>query len=612
MTTSSRLREFPEVWCLDTEFRSQSGEPNEPVCLCALELHTGRRVELFFDRAHDNTFQYEGALLVGYNLAAEWKTFLSLGWRLPDDMIDLHFEYLNLINGVWQGSMLLKNLGSSLGHAMAKFGLDFISHLDKQEERDYILSRSSYPPEGRRRILDYCWTDVNGTASLLDAMLPDLDIEQALVRGAYSKAVAWMEHNGLPISPLYSQIAEGREDLRRKIACQVESVHQYGVFEFEEGSPVFKQRNFEELIERSGLGDVWPLTPTGQYSTDDSEVLEPMTKLHPYLQPLRQAKKSLRSLNLFEVPIGADGRNRAYVRPFGTVTGRNSPRTSEFILNRPHWVRNLIAPASGRALVYADIVAAEMGIAGDASGDPELIRVYNSGLDPYLEFAKSAGALPPDVVRDKVNDPETERVRSIYKVADLAIKYGIGGQKLAANLGSQLWEADRIIASHKRTYATYWAWADAQVEQAYRDGKISTAFGWTMAVDRNTRRNTVLNFPQQAACAELLRLTLALAVERGLGPMLCAPHHDAFYLECEEGEADQVEAELQSCFRDAVGVVLWGRVHLRLESGVVRYPEHYCDEDGAEIWKIVEGHFEARAQDREPRFSPTISEEILV
>lgn len=153
------------------------------------------------------------------------------------------------------------------------------------------------------------------------------------------------------------------------------------------------------------------------------------------------------------------------------------------------------------------------------------------------------------------------------------------------------------------------------VENGFDDRRItsiSTAFGWTMAVDQNTRWNTVLNFPQQATCAELLRLTLVLAVERGLGPMLCAPHHDAFYLECEEAEADEVEAELESCFRDAVGVVLSGRVHLRLESGVVRYPDHYWDEDGVEIWKIVEGYLEAGARDREQGSSPAISGEILV
>lgn len=108
-----------------------------------------------------------------------------------------------------------------------------------------------------------------------------------------------------------------------------------------------------------------------------------------------------------------------------------------------------------------------------------------------------------------------------------------------------------------------------------------------MAVNRDTRRNTVLNFPQQAACAEIMRLTLILAVEGGLGPTLCAPHHDAFYLECHEGEVERVSAALNSCFREAVGVVLSGRVHLRLDSGIVRYPDHYHDEDGAEIWGIV-------------------------
>ena len=107
----------------------------------------------------------------------------------------------------------------------------------------------------------------------------------------------------------------------------------------------------------------------------------------------------------------------------------------------------------------------------------------------------------------------------------------------------------------------------------------------------------MLNFPQQATCAELLRLTLIFGVERGLGPMLCAPHHDAFYLECEEGQADEVAALLQTCFQDAARVVLSGRVNLRLECGIVRYPDHYWDEDGKEIWQIVERHLEAQARD---------------
>jgi DNA polymerase-1 len=590
MTTSSSFSLFNSVWVIDTEFRSPSGERNEPVCLCALELRTGRRLELFFDQPHDNPFDYADSLFVCYNAAAEWETFITLGWGLPTNIVDLYFEYLNRINGVWFGNICLRKTGSGLADAMDEYGLDGMSHEKKDEARDYILSHSSYPPEGQRRILDYCWTDVDGTAQLFKKMLDDLDLGQALLRGAYSKPVAWMESNGLPVSPVYRQVEEHRAILALQIAREVEATHHYGVYQIVgkiNPRPVFKRKGFEALVHRMGLAEVWPLTAKGHFSTNDDKVFRQRVKLFPELSALRQARKSLKSLNLFGARIGSDNRNRASIWPFGTVTGRNSPKTSEFILNRPHWVRNLIAPIQGRALVYADIVAAEVGIAADASGDPEMIRIYNSKLDPYLEFAKSAGALSPDAVRDKLNRPDIEQVRNLYKVADLAIKYGIGAATLASNLGLPLWQADRIIASHKQTYATYWAWAEAQIEQAYRVGYISTAFGWTMAVERSTNRNTVLNFPQQAACAELLRLTFALSEERGLGPYLCAPHHDAFYLECADDDANRVSMELESCFHDSADVVLSGRVQLRLDTHILRYPDHYQDEDGQEIWNIV-------------------------
>ena len=482
--------------------------------------------------------------------------------------------------------------------ALAEFGEDSLTHEEKSEERKYVMDWGIAPPPGvvaeahQRRILDYCWTDVDGTKRLLARMLGDIDHEQALLRGEYSKAVAWPEHNGLPIDPLYHEIQQHRSELQVHIAREVEAKHGYGVFSIEgkkNPKAVFKQKNFEQLVERLGYGEVWPTTPSGlHYSTDDDEAFGPMCKLHPELEPLRQARKSVKVLGLAGTVLGKDNRNRATLWPFGTVSGRNNPKARQFILSRPHWVRNLIAPREGRAVVHADIIAAEAGIAADLSGDPELIRIYRSGADQYLEFAKSAGAVPRDAVRDKGN-AELESVRDLYKVALLGIQYGIGGRKLALNLGVPLWKAERIIAAHRRTYAAYWAWAEAQIERAYREGCISTDFGWTMAVTPDTPRNTVLNFPQQAGCAEILRLACVLAVERGLGAALCAPHHDAVYLEGGEAEAPRIAVELEGCFRDASAAVLTGRVQLRLETGIIRHPDHYRDDDGKEIWEMVVG-----------------------
>ncbi len=592
MSMNNFLDDYRRVWVLDTEFRTAPGERNCPVCLCARDLHTGEEVEVFFDSHRENPFDYEAALFAGFNTPAEWKTFLALGWDLPLNILDLHFEYLRLINGVWCNGINLRSFGTGLLDAMTEFNLDAMSCAEKAEERDYILTHSSYPPEGQRRILDYCWRDVDGTGLLLGAMLPMIDEpEQALLRGAYSRAVAWMEHNGLPIDPQYKDIEGRRVELQLAVVREIEDEYGYGVYRVvgrNNPRPVFSQKGFDALVEREGLLATWPKkTERGHYSTDDDKAFKPMAKLHPKLEPLRQLRKTVRGLTLVSNAIGADGRNRASVWPFGTVTGRNSPRARESILNRPRWVRNLIAPPHGRAVIGFDIEAAETAIAADLSGDPEFLRIYNSGADQYIEFAISSGILPPGTKRDP-DDLKLEAVRDLYKVAALAIQYGVATPTLAVNLGIPYWQADRIIANHKRAYATYWAWAEAQITKAYADGFISTAFGWTMAVDKYTPPNRLLNFPQQATCAELLRLTCVLVEERGMGHMLCAPHHDALYIECPDRDVDAVRKRVTDCFLDAADAVLSERVRLRVKPHVVVHLDCYADEKGASIWKVVQ------------------------
>ena len=183
MTNS--LNNYRSVWVIDTEFQQPDGEPNIPVCLCAQELHSGRRLELFFDQHQENPFDHENSLFVCYNASAEWKTFIALGWGLPPNVLDLYFDYLNRINGVWRGGQCLRKVGSGLVDALATFGEDALSHEEKETERDYIIHCGINPPDiprqsHQRRILDYCWTDVDGTKKLLPRMLPDIDMDQAL------------------------------------------------------------------------------------------------------------------------------------------------------------------------------------------------------------------------------------------------------------------------------------------------------------------------------------------------------------------------------------------------------------------------------------------------
>ncbi len=95
---TNNLDSYRSVWVIDTEFQQPDGEPNTPVCLCAEELHSGCRLEFFFDQTHENPFDYQNSLFVCYTASAEWKTFIALGWELPPNVLDLSFEFLNLIN----------------------------------------------------------------------------------------------------------------------------------------------------------------------------------------------------------------------------------------------------------------------------------------------------------------------------------------------------------------------------------------------------------------------------------------------------------------------------------------------------------------------------------
>lgn len=86
-------------------------------------------------------------------------------------------------------------------------------------------------------------------------------------------------------------------------------------------------------------------------------------------------------------------------------------------------------------------------------------------------------------------------------------------------------------------------------------------------------------------------------VEAGLGPYMCAPLHDAVYLECPIEEAKQVEATAAECFRVAGNNIADDGVTLRTEPEVTYYPERYISKgdkkakaNGIEtIWDIVEG-----------------------
>ena len=163
MDLSELQDRFPAgVWLLDTEYATPSGDFVIPVCVVAREFFSGRRIRQFFEpnEKHDNPFPLgPDALYVAYAAQAEWGCFLSLGWQLPINVVDLYPEFRNEISGrtppVGRDSYDTRLIG-----AMAYYGLDSISAAEKKHMQERIARGFPFTAQERTAVLDYCESDV--------------------------------------------------------------------------------------------------------------------------------------------------------------------------------------------------------------------------------------------------------------------------------------------------------------------------------------------------------------------------------------------------------------------------------------------------------------------
>jgi DNA polymerase I-like protein with 3'-5' exonuclease and polymerase domains len=266
------------------------------------------------------------------------------------------------------------------------------------------------------------------------------------------------------------------------------------------------------------------------------------------------------------------------VRPFGTKTGRNAPSGTKYLFGPAKWIRSFITPPPGRALVHRDYSQQEAVIAGQLSGDPELLAACESG-DVYLGVAKRLGFAPPDAT-----DATHPDVRRAFKVVVLGIQYGLGARTLSERLGISLYEAGEMLARLKARYRVFEEFAARVGDYAGLNLELSTCFGWTMKCQSGTRPRTIRNFPIQATAAEILHVACVLAERRGIE--VIAPVHDAIMAECALSDVDDVAKALDRCMRDAAAVVLQG-YELCTDQQIIKPGGYFYDKRGDKMFQTV-------------------------
>ena len=570
-----KLTDFQEIWLVDFEFRAPDGERPEVRCMVAREYHTGKTHRAWADKLHrmrEPPFRTdEDALFVAYFASAELSCFRQLGWAMPKRILDLYVEFRKATNGLYPPS------GNSLLGALVYYDQPGIESLEKETLRQLAMREgpsSAYTTEERESLIDYCESDVLALARLLPCMGPTLDLPRATLRGRYMAAVSAMEHTGTPIDTATLGVLKTRwHDIQEALIEEIN--REYDVFD----GRVFKYDKFANWLERSGLP--WPRLDSGQLAMDD-DTFKQMARRFKEVAPLRELRHSLGEMRLFkDLAVGSDGRNRCLLGPFRSRTGRNQPSNAKFIFGPSAWLRGLIKPEPGKALAYVDWARQEFGIAGVLSGDSNMVEAYQSG-DPYLTFAKQAGAVPPDATEDTHPDE-----RAQFKVCALAVQYGMGSRGLAQQLDTQESKAKHLIRLHQDTYPKFWRWSTAAVDHAMAKGWVQTVYGWRIHVDLESNPRSLGNFPVQANGAEMMRLGCCRATEAGID--VNCPVHDALMV---EGPADDIESvvdQTQSHMRAASRLVLDG-FELQSDVKLVCYPQRYVDKKrGLKMWNTVMG-----------------------
>ena len=445
-----------------------------------------------------------------------------------------------------------------------------INTVEKESMRELAMRDGPWDPSEQESLLDYCESDVVALARLLPKMEATIDLPRALQRGRYMKAAARIEFTGVPIdTATLNSLKLHWEQIQDRLVAKVD--RDFGVYD----GRTFKTDRFAEYLARNEIP--WPRLPSGSLDLKDDTFKE-MARSYAAISPLRELRVALSQMRLSKLAVGHDGRNRCLLSAFRARTGRNQPSNSQFIFGPAVWLRGLIQPQPGYGIAYVDWSQQEFGIAAALSGDPLMQDAYLSG-DPYLAFAKQAGAVPEDATKES-----HKKERDQFKACVLAVQYGMGSKSLALRIGQPEFRAKELLRLHRETYAVFWKWSDAAVDHAMLHGKLWTVFGWQVHAGTDPNPRFLRNFLMQGNGAEMLRLACCMLTEAGIS--VCAPVHDAVLIEAPVQFLSEIIKQTQQIMAEASAIVLDG-FRLRSDAEIYQYPEHYMDPRGSQMWNDV-------------------------
>jgi DNA polymerase-1 len=366
------------------------------------------------------------------------------------------------------------------------------------------------------------------------------DVEHPLI-----PVLARMEQIGVAIDLEY--LAEMARDLDKRIGeLEAECYEQSGE-RINLGSPTQLR---VLLYEKLGLKTT-RRTKTGL--STDARALQQLVGQHPFVQKLLDYRELAKLKNTYVDALPPlvdprDGRLHTTYDQTVATTGRLSS-TNPNLMNIPirtdigRQIRRAFIPADGYVLMSVDYSQIELRVMAHLSEDPILIEVFRKNEDVHAATAARVfGVDPKDL---------TVKHRSVAKMINYGLAYGMGAPGLAERLNVKVAEAQDIMDSYLAQFGGVSDFLNEVVTQAYADGFTTTMFGRRRYLPElgsgNPRVRAIgerqaLNAPIQGSAADIMKLAMInvdyALVESELGTRMILTVHDELVFEVPESERD--------------------------------------------------------------------------
>ena len=440
--------------------------------------------------------------------------------------------------------------GFGIACAEAAFDTMLAAYMLSPTESDYALGRLSVQYLGRAVSCENAQTAAILTyelSSILSARLTENGMENLYhaVELPLSKVLFQMEKRGFLVD------VEGLRAYGEQLGALCA---EYESRIFMAAGKTFNVNSPKQLGEV--LFDTLQLPCPGKKRSTNAEVLDKLRPYHPIIDDILEYRqvaklKSTYTDGLVKV-ADENGRIHSCFNQTVTATGRlsstepnlqNIPiRTAQGRVLRKYF----IAKDHDHVLVDADYSQIELRLLAAIAGDETMIDAFKNGVDIHAVTASQVFGVPISAV--------TGEMRKRAKAVNFGIVYGIGDYSLSVDIGVTKRQAADYIAGYKRTYPAVAVYLHDVVEQARRDGYVTTIYGRRRAIPELSSTKKILaafgervamNSPIQGSAADIIKAAMVSLEARlsrsALDAHLILQVHDELIVECHRDVADKVK-----------------------------------------------------------------------